>query len=430
MSVTQERDATYLWHPFTQQKTAPVPMEILSANAEYLNTKEFGSVVDLISSWWVTLHGHAHPVIAQAIARQAQTLEHVIFAGCTHAPAANLGAALISAAPSGLARVFYSDNGSTSVEVALKMSLQFWQNKGQSQRKRIVAFCGGYHGDTVGSMSVGAECGFFDKFRSMFFPVDFVTFPETFLGDIMAEDHEQQAICELEKLAESGEVAAIIIEPLVQGASGMRMCRPEFLRKLRAFSSGSNILLIFDEVMTGFGRTGALFAAGRAGVSPDVMCLSKGITGGFLPLSATLVTSDIFEAFLGDSFDSAFVHGHSYTANPISCAAALASLSLFESENTFAKISQIENVFAENAKRFVNHPKVKSVRALGAIFALDFCAADGGYSSRLGPEIRRHFAHRGMLVRPLGNTLYFLPPYCVSIENLEKAFVGLQEFLG
>jgi adenosylmethionine-8-amino-7-oxononanoate aminotransferase len=429
MTNIQERDATFVWHPFTQHGIAAAPIEVVSAELEFLNTKEHGRLVDMVSSWWVTLHGHAHPKIAQAIAEQARTLEHVIFAGCTHAAAVDLAAALVSVAPAGLQRVFYSDNGSTSVEVALKMALQYWQNRGQEQKNRIVAFRGGYHGDTVGSMSVGAECGFFDKFRRMFFPVDFVSFPETWLGDEGYVEREKLSLLELESLASQQNIAAIILEPLVQGASGMRMCRPEFLRTLRDFSDRVGALLIFDEVMTGFGRTGSLFASERAAVSPDLLCLSKGITGGFLPLAVTMATAEIYEAFLGASFDRAFVHGHSYTANPISCAAALASLEVFKLEQTLHRVSKIEAFYHLQAEHFLKHPKVKTVRVLGGIFAMDLDVSDPGYSSRLGPEVRKFFLNRGLLLRPLGNTLYFMPPFCVSEDSLQSAFAALRDFL-
>jgi adenosylmethionine-8-amino-7-oxononanoate aminotransferase len=432
MKTISERDQAALWHPFTQHKTAPIPIEIVSGEKEYLFTRDGEKLVDLISSWWVNLHGHAHPHIAEAIAHQAQTLEHVIFAGFTHEPAVRLAEALVAATPQGLDRVFFSDNGSTSVEVALKMALQYWQQMGHPERQRIVAFRNGYHGDTVGGMSVGLSSGFYDSFRRILFPVEFVAYPETFCGDPNVAEREEETLAELRTLLfageESGTVAAILIEPLVQGAAGMRMCRPEFVVQLRRLATEAGTLLIFDEVMTGFGRTGAMFASIRAGVSPDLLCLSKGITGGFMPLAATLATNQLYEAFLGDSFDSAFVHGHSYTANPLACAAALASLELFAQERTLERVAELEALFMEQAVCFGTAAHFCRPRVTGAIFAIDLCVNDPGYTSTIGATLRSHFAANGFLVRPLGNTLYFMPPYCIGRENMEQAFLVLERF--
>lgn len=425
-----ELDARFVWHPFTQQQTAPAPLEIVRGEREWLYTADGRALVDLTASWWVNIHGHAHPHIAAAISRQASELEHVLFAGCTHGPAARLAGQLVARAPAGLARVFYSDNGSTSVEVAIKMALQYWQSCGMARRGRLIAFEGGYHGDTVGCMSVGAASGFYDRFRKILFPVDFVPFPETDLTGVGVVEREAASLAAIRALAAAGPadeaIAAILIEPLVQGAAGMRMCRPEFLRALRGLADELGCLLIFDEVMTGFGRTGQFLAAQRACVRPDLLCLSKGITGGFMPLAATVVSGQIYEAFLGTGLDAAFLHGHSYTANPLACAAALASLELFELEGTLQRVAELEAYYLAQAAGLGGCENVKSVRVLGGIFALEFCAADGGYRSQLGGWLRERFLAAGLLVRPLGNTLYFMPPFCISRANLDRAFETLQ----
>jgi adenosylmethionine-8-amino-7-oxononanoate aminotransferase len=416
-------DRAHVWHPFTQEQTAPAPIEIIAAKGSRLvgaNGREF---LDLISSWWVTLHGHAHPRIAQAIAEQARTLEQVIFAGFTHAPAVQLAAELGRHLPAGLERVFFSDDGSTSVEVALKMALQFWGNQGEAKR-RFLAFDGGYHGDTVGAMSAGRGSGFFDAFKAMLFSVDLLPYPATWQGDDQVDEKEATALLALEKYLEryGHETAALIIEPLVQGASGMRMCRPSFLQALSSRLKQANVLLIFDEVMTGFGRTGELFACQRAKVTPDIICLSKGLTGGFLPLAVTVCHNTIYQAFLGETFDRAFTHGHSFTANPLGCAAALASLQVFDEEHTLAKVSRIETIHRDSLTRLRLSPKLRRLRLTGTIAAMDIVADKEGYTSPIAAKLKNHFHAQGLLLRPLGNVLYLLPPYCINEAELKQAY--------
>ena len=293
-------DRQYVWHPFTQAQTAPDPIPIASARGIRLYAQDGREFLDMVSSWWVNIHGHAHPTIAAAIAQQAQTLEQVIFAGFTHQPAVQLARELVQRLPEGLTRVFFSDNGSTAVEVALKMALQYWHNHGETQRTRFLAFEGGYHGDTVGAMSAGKGCGFFDTYGSLLFEVGLLPFPATWDDDNEVEAREQAALARLETfIAEHGAtLAGVIVEPLIQGSAGMRMCRPAFLQALSKRLREANILLIFDEVMTGFGRTGALFASLKAQVTPDIICLSKGLTAGFLPMSVTVATEAVYAAFL------------------------------------------------------------------------------------------------------------------------------------
>ncbi|MEO5340206.1 MAG: adenosylmethionine--8-amino-7-oxononanoate transaminase [Magnetococcus sp. MYC-9] len=416
-------DRRHVWHPFTQEQTAPPVTPIAAARGALLFGQDGTEYLDLISSWWVNTHGHAHPVIADAIARQAHTLEQVVFAGFTHAPAVQLATALAEKLPPGLERLFFSDNGSTAVEVALKMARQYWFNQG-NPRERFLVCQGGYHGDTVGAMSAGCSSGFFEPFRSLLFPVDLLPFPATWEGDTGIEAREMAALRSLDVyLAQQGHAcAAMLMEPLVQGAAGMRLCRPHFVQQLAARLRQAGVLLIFDEVMTGFGRTGTLFACEKAGVTPDLICLSKGLTGGFLPMSVTACREGIYSAFLGESFDRAFAHGHSFTANPLGCAAGLASLALFDEENTLQRIAAMETIHRQRLSALAGHERVEKPRWMGSIAALDIRAADAGYASRIGLFLRNFFLERGMLLRPLGNTLYLLPPYCITAEQLHRAW--------
>lgn len=425
-------DRRHVWHPFTQEQTAPAVTPIASARNATLYGADGKNYLDLISSWWVITHGHAHPKIAQAIAQQAQTLEHVLFAGFTHAPAVSLAAALTAKLPHGLDRVFFSDNGSTSVEVAMKMARQYWFNQGK-ERGRFLALEGGYHGDTVGAMSAGHSSGFFDPFRTMLFPVDLIPFPATWEGDTEVEKREHAALDTLDRyLVQHGDTcAALLMEPLVQGASGMRMCRPSFIQRVATRLKTRNILLIFDEVMTGFGRTGTLFACEKAGTTPDIICLSKGLTGGFLPMSVTVCHEKIYAAFLGQTFDRAFAHGHSFTASPMGCAASLASLMLFDEENTLEKIAAMEAIHRQrlSAITHTHTPQVARPRVMGSIAALDIPAEESGYASRTGLWLRAFFLERGFLLRPLGNTVYLLPPYCITPTELHRAWDCVEEAL-
>lgn len=424
-------DRRHVWHPFTQAQTAPDPIPIRSAQGIRLYAEDGREFLDLISSWWVNIHGHAHPTVAAAIAKQAHTLEQVIFAGFTHQPAVQLASQLVQHLPDGLTRVFFSDNGSTAVEVALKIALQYWQNRGASQRTRFLAFEGGYHGDTVGAMSAGKGCGFFDTYGSLLFEVGLLPFPATWDGDTEVEAREQAALARLERyLEEYGDsIAGVIVEPLVQGSAGMRMCRPAFLQALAKRLREVGILLIFDEVMTGFGRTGAMFASLKAQVTPDIICLSKGLTAGFLPMSVTVVREEVYAAFLGETFDRALVHGHSFTANPLGCAAALASLQVFEDEQTLTKLPQIEAWHRQGLALLAGHPLVQRTRVMGTIAAFDVVVQDAGYTSAIGAKLKAFFHERGLLLRPLGNVVYLLPPYCVTGAELRQAYTVVVEAL-
>lgn len=419
-----ELDRTLVWHPFTQAFTAPPPIPIRSARGAVLTDVEGREILDLVSSWWVTLHGHGHPALARAIGEQALRLEQVIFAGFTHEPAVELCRRLTALLPPGLRRCFFSDNGSTAVEVALKMALQARGNRGEA-RDRFLAFDGGYHGDTVGAMSVGVSSRFFEAWRALLFPVDVLPVADTWLDDGDVEAKEAEALAALDRHLErhGAATAAAVIEPLVQGASGMRMHRPEFLRGVVERLRSCGILVILDEVMTGFGRLGPLFGCLGAGVEPDFICLSKGLTGGALPMSLTITTEAVHDAFLDPSTDRAFLHGHSFTANPLGCAAALASLDLLLDPACLEARAEIERRHRADLARIVKaSPRAARLRVQGTIAAFDVVPDGPGLNARM----KRFFLERGLLLRPLGPTLYLLPPYCVTGEQLDRAYAGIE----
>ena len=389
-------------------------------------------ILDLISSWWVNIHGHTHPKIAAAIQHQAQELEHVIFAGFTHEPAEMFADALLQEMQAPYAHVFFSDNGSTAVEVALKMAWQEKIAKAPDEKPiHVLAFEGGFHGDTWAAMTVGRSSGFFESIGPVLGDaVSFLPYPATWENDAEVEQKEQQALNALEQqLQERGsQIAALLIEPLVQGASGMRMVRPEWLTAVIQMTQQHGVRVIFDEVMTGFGRTGTLFAYQSlpAEVRPDIVCLSKGITGGFLPFSVTVTHSEMFDVFLGPSFQEALPHGHSYTANPIACAAALASLKLFQEEATLEKVAQQNQVHREFLPQL---PQTSAHRFCGAIAACEMESQAEGYASQSSLQWRQRFVDAGLLIRPLGNTFYLMPPACLTAEQLTQAYVQVAEIL-
>jgi len=406
-----ERDARVLWHPYTQHGLERDPLPVARARGAWLELADGRRVLDAISSWWACLHGHAHPRLAAAIARQAQELDHVLFAGATHEPAVRLAEELLALAPRGLSRVFYSDDGSTAVEVALKMVAQAWTQRGEPQRTVFIALEGAYHGDTFGAMAAGDPDPFFRAFAPFLFAVRRVPADERALG------------AALEELGPRA--AGLIVEPLVQGAAGMRVHGAEFLRAARGLCDRHDLPLIADEVLTGFGRTGALFACERAGIAPDLLCLGKALTGGTLPLAATLTTEALFEAFLHHERARFFPHGHTFTANPIACAAALASLELCREDDVPARLERIGARIAGELESLASDPGVLALRRLGGIVALELAVPEGdrpGYASELGLALRRAALERGVLLRPLGNVLYAMPPACLDEE--ECALVG------
>jgi adenosylmethionine-8-amino-7-oxononanoate aminotransferase len=383
-------------------------------------------ILDLISSWWTCTHGHAHPQLNQALARQAGQLEHVMFAGFTHEPAVNLATALAGLLPDDLSRVFFSDDGSTAVEVALKIAYQYWANRGDTRKRVFISFDGGYHGDTLGAMSLGRGSGFFTLYRSIMCQVAVLPFPYTFDGDENAEDRETGALTALEDRLRNGahDVAALIIEPLLQGAAGMRLCRPDFVKRIVEMARAAGTLVIFDEVATGFGRTGTLFAMEQAGVAPDLVCLSKGLTSGYMPMSVTVAREQVFETFLGETFERALPHGHSFTANPLACAVALRSLELFAEEDTLGRIARIEARHRDMLATLKARGDVARPRVQGSMLAFDV-KVEGGYQSAESEALKAWFLDRGLNIRPIGSTVYLLPPYCITDAELDRAYAGL-----
>jgi len=418
------------WMPFTQMKTAALPLEVVRGEGPYLELADGRRILDGISSWWVTLFGHGQPEIAKAIGNQAQRLEQVIAAGFTHPPAQELSERLVKLLPLGLEQVFYSDDGSTSVEVALKMAYQYWRNKKAKGRNQFLALKGGYHGDTLGAMSVSDPSLFSSVFIPLLFPVTRLDCPITFEGDLEVLHNEDLAIESAKAILEAQPeaFAAIIIEPLIQGAGGMRMYRPEFLRRLERLLLEYEVLIIFDEVMTGFGRTGELFGATKAGIHPDLICLSKGLTGGFLPLAATVATNKVYEAFLGQQGtqdDPTFYHGHSFTANPLGCAAALASLDLLAGTKVY---KEMESWHQKGAHLLEGNPRLERFRHMGMVGAMDWHPTEGAAYNTVD-QLKAAFLERGVLLRPLGQTLYVLPPLSISQAELLWIYKKIEEVM-
>jgi len=388
-----DRDRVVLWHPYTQMLTAPAPLPIARAEGAWLYTEDGRKILDGISSWWVNIHGHSHPKLNAALAAQAREMEHVVFAGCTHRPAVELAERLIEILPKGLARVFYSDNGSTAVEVALKMAIQYWRNRGEPERRTFVTLRNAYHGDTVGAMSASEDSVFTRAFEPMLFPVERVGSLE-----------------ELETSLREPAIA-VLIEPMLQGAGGMIVWPAEFVAGVRRLCDKYKTLLIADEVLTGFGRTGKMFACEHAGITPDIVCLSKGLTAGYLPLGVTATTGSVYDAFLSDDRAKTFFHGHSYTANPLACAVARASLDLFRDEPVLASISRLEQQLRDG---FGPLKALGDVRVIGGVAAVELASGKPGYLDQIGPRLAAAFLERGLLLRPLGNVAYFMPPYCIT----------------
>ncbi len=410
------RDARAVWHPFTQHATDDAPLAVVGAAGAELSLADGRVVIDAISSWWSCLHGHGRPEITRAIAAQAARLDHVLFAGATHEPAVRVAERLLAIAPKGLARVFFSDDGSTSVEVAAKMAVQFHAHRGESNRTTFVVLDGGYHGDTVGAMSLGDPEPFFRAFRPLLFPSRRVAI------DPRAVD---AALADLGVRA-----AGVVLEPLVQGAGGMRMHSAEFVRAVRDACTRHGVPLVLDEVMTGFGRTGSTFACSQAGVTPDFLCVAKGLTGGMLPLAATLTTDAVFEAFWSNDRARAFFHGHTFTANPIACAAAIASLDLMERERTPERLASIGGRIEARLRSAALAPEcAESLRRTGGIVAFDLVVRDGsaGYLADVGRRARRVALDRGVLLRPLGNVVYAMPPACTTEAQCEAIAAAMIE---
>ncbi|MDA8016024.1 MAG: adenosylmethionine--8-amino-7-oxononanoate transaminase [Thermoanaerobaculia bacterium] len=427
-----ELDLRHLWHPYTQMKTAPPPIPIFRGKGVWLETADGRRILDGISSWWVNCHGHSHPRLNEALARQASELEHVIFAGFTHEPGARLAAELVARAPGDLTRVFYSDDGSTAVEAAMKMAYQAWRHRGEPQRTLFIALDDAYHGDTFGAMAAGGVAAFHGAFSDLFCEVRRVATPTSSHRADCGEDLQTLLDREGER------VAAVLVEPLVQGAAGMLMHPPDFLHEVRRLTRQHGVPLIADEIFTGFGRTGRFFACEYPPdgldfgvVEPDLLCVSKALTGGYLPLAATLATDELFDTFLSDDRSRTFFHGHSYTGNALACAVGLESLKLFDEEQRMTRVGELAALFGERLEHLAGHPRVKTTRGMGAIAALEVePEGAGGYLDDLGPRLYGAFLDRGVLLRPLGNVVYFLPPYVVTDDEAHRVFDAIEEVLG
>ena len=414
----------HIWPPFTQLSSSQPQLLVGKAKDALLLPKNSTPIIDGISSWWVTLHGHANEYIAKAIGNQAEQLEQIIFADFTH-PQAELLANRLSKL-TGLEKLFFSDNGSTAVEVALKMARQWWKNQGDN-RSQIIAFEGAYHGDTFGAMAVGERNIFSEPFDQMLFPVSRVSWPETWWGDEDFERREKEVLENLERLLRTPTIA-VILEPLVQGAGGMRMVRAEFLVEVEKRIRQANSLLITDEVLTGFGRCGALFAFQRAGLKPDLISLSKGLTGGFLPMGVTMSSKKISEGFLGNDPKKTFWHGHSFTANPLGCAAANASLDLLEKAPQ--KFLDFESRHQPHLQKIVKDSRIECPRITGTIAAFNVkVSGTKGYLSSVGKIIKASALKFGVFIRPLGDVVYLMPPLCITDEELERCYFGIKQGL-
>ncbi|HTQ64961.1 MAG TPA: adenosylmethionine--8-amino-7-oxononanoate transaminase [Puia sp.] len=409
-----ERDQQVIWHPYTQHKQMIPPVPIVYGKGALLFDESGNAYIDAISSWWVNIHGHAHPYIAEKIYEQARILEHVIFTGFTHEPAVLLAERLLPLLPGDFSRIFYSDNGSTAVEVAIKMSIQYWKNK-SAKKTKILAFHHSYHGDTFGSMSVSDRSVFTAAFDDYLFEVIFI--------DVPAPGNMEELKQKLNQYA--GEIACFIYEPLLQGAGGMRMYDAGLMDELLQAVQSRDIICISDEVLTGFGRTGKLFAGEYLKHQADILCLSKGISGGTMALGVTACSQRIFEAFLSDDRSKTFFHGHSFTANPIACSAALASLDLLQKEDC---LRSIQNISFQN-KKFISglessneKRRIKNIRQLGTIAAFEIITGNDEYLNNISFSVTKQAMENGIYVRPLGNTVYIMPPYCISGEELEKVY--------
>jgi len=403
-----------VWHPFTQHGLKePIP-EIVAAQGAWLNCADGTRLLDAISSWWVITHGHCEPRISAAIAAQSSQLDQLIFAGYTHPQVEALARGLVDIAPSGLAHVFFSDSGSTAVEVALKMALGHWHNR-KASRHRIIVMAHSYHGDTIGAMSVGERGTFNRAYAPLLFDVATVPFPTT--------GAQQVSLDALEALCSAPEKpAAFIVEPLILGAGGMLVYAADILRQMREICARHDVLFIADEVMTGWGRTGTLFACEQAGISPDILCLAKGLTGGAVPLAATLASEAIFASHYSSDRADMFYHSSSFTANAISCAAANANLAIWRDEDVLSRVAALGTALDAGLAKLAGHQRFANPRRIGGIAAIDVEVPDAGYLSDVAPALRAYFLREGLLIRPLGNTIYLMPPYCTAPREIAHAF--------
>jgi adenosylmethionine---8-amino-7-oxononanoate aminotransferase len=407
-----------IWHPFTQHALQGEMTKIVRGEGAYLYAADGSRIIDAIASWWVVTHGHCHPQIVDAIRRQAERLTQIIFAGYTHEPAEELAAELLKLAPRDLRYVFFSDSGSTSVEVALKMALGYWRNRGEP-RSRILVLQHSYHGDTIGTMSVGERGVFNAAYQPLLFEVTTLPFPK--------QGHEQATLDALEAACRNERPAAFIVEPLLLGAGGMLMYPAWVLKEMKRICAASNVLLIADEVMTGWGRTGTLFACEQADVSPDIACYSKGLTGGSLPLAVTLCRPEIFDAHYSTDRARTLFHSSSYTANPVACAAAKANLELWQDKAVMNRVGTVAELQNNEIESFRTDRRFENVRRMGTVTALDLVVPDSGYLAGVGLKLLAFFRSRNLLLRPLGNTIYVMPPYCITAADLREVYAAISD---
>ena len=420
MSLT-EKDSQYLWHPYTQHKTASAPIAITKGKGALLWDENGNEYIDAIASWWVNPYGHSNTFIADAIYKQLTTLEHVLFGGFTHEPAVEVAEKLVTILPNNQQKLFFSDNGSTAVEIAIKVALQYFFNKGE-KRTTIIAFENAFHGDTFAAMAASGISLFTDAFQGMF--IDVVRIPVPVVGQ------EEVSFSALAKALKNHDCAGFIFEPLVQGAAGMVMYEPAALDTLIQMCKANNVLTIADEVMTGFGKTGKTFASDYLVEQPDMMCLSKALTGGTIPMAITTFTQEIFDAFYDEDINKALFHGHTFTANPTGCAAALASLELLQTPEMQANLERVNAKHLAFEKRVQSHPKVITTRVLGVIFALEIKTdSAASYYGNLRNKLYNFFIENGVILRPVGNIVYILPPYVITDEQLEKVYQVVESAL-
>ena len=413
MNLT-ERDGQYLWHPYTQHKTSKPPIAIVKGEGALLWDDSNKEYIDAIASWWVNPFGHSNQFIADAIYKQLTTLEHVLFGGFTHEPAVVLSEKLMEILPNNQNKIFFSDNGSTAVEVAIKVALQYFFNKGE-KKTTIIAFENAFHGDTFAAMAASGISFYTQAFEGMF--IDIVRIPVPIKG------HEEISFKALTKVIKNNNCAGFIFEPLVQGAAGMVMYEPEALDELIKICQENGVLTIADEVMTGFGKTGKTFACDYLQTQPDMMCLSKALTGGTIPMAITTFTQDLFDAFYSDDINKALFHGHTFTANPTGCAAALASLKLLQTDEMQTNIERVNQSHLKFQKHIEKHPKVNTTRVLGVIFALEIKTENqASYYGSLRNKLYDFFIENGIILRPVGNIVYILPPYIITGGQLQKIY--------
>ncbi|MFZ4671898.1 MAG: adenosylmethionine--8-amino-7-oxononanoate transaminase [Flavobacterium sp.] len=414
-----ERDKLHNWHPYTQHKTAANFPAIVKGEGALLWDENGKEYIDAIASWWVNPYGHSNKIIADAIYEQLTTLEHVLFGGFTHDKAVLLAEKLLTILPNNQKKLFYSDNGSTAVEVALKCALQYNYNKGIKKTK-IIAFKDAFHGDTFGAMASSGITFFTEAFKGSLLEVVRIPVP--------IKENEEQILQTLKDLVKTNEYAAFIFEPLVQGAAGMVMYSSEILDKMIAICNQNNVFTIADEVMTGFGKTGKTFASDYLDNKPDMMCLSKALTGGTIPMAITTFTQEIFDGFYDDDTNKAFFHGHTFTANPTACAAALASINLLQTEAIQNNITRVHERHLAFELKIKSHPKVKTTRVLGVIFALEIkTETQESYYGTMRNKLYNFFIENGVILRPVGNIVYILPPYIISDQQLEKVYTIVEK---